>query len=1474
MTSIIYGKTGLICVLSYLLFWCFERKRSSRYKIVRSVSGLLGLSLCSPIGYAATASKTTTAPSAPSGFSAVWANTGEDKVTQSELRASTSGSAVVNSAWDGSSISVFGAKNEVVGFNVILEAGNLAASGVSVQLQTLTGPEGATISSPSPNPATIFDWTSRNIELFFVRYLQIKGLSYFGYNSGSEGYDERIVPRALETPFTGTGYVNDNGAWTDRPNHDAFYPDIAIPLELNPTFTVAQGTNQSIWVDIYIPKTAAPGVYTGNLIISENAQTTWTVPVQLTVRSFSLPDVPASKTMLFFGFSDLARRLTGNFFPDSGSAAFSTTANAALIAYKIAHRHKISLLADWQDQTADQPSAAVADALTGNLFTTGQQYAGPGTGTGNNVYSVLAYGGFRSAWQAPGETDVSETDVWKHAASWESWFQANAPATDRFVYLCDECNGSNSTPTPQQVDLWATWFKVAPGIGSLKTFATTGFDTGATVETDVDYIADTAIGNGPPNNTALWTGYVNAIHARGSEAMMYNPARPIAGSFTIEDDGVALRELPWAAYKKGLDRFFYWNSNYYWNFQSAGQVETNVFENAATFGSNQVVSDPSRGEWSVGHTNGEGVLFYPGTDVVYPQDSYGVNGVFASLRLKHWRRGVQDIDYVTLASAIDPVTTQEIVAAMVPKAFWDFTDLGGYVSEDISYSINPDDWEAARSQLAQIIEKQSALSALISPSGGNLGSQALGNSSASNIFTMVNTGSSTIQIAGIGTTGVNAGDFTVTSNNCGNSLAVGATCLISITFAPQAKGSRTGSLTVTDNTPTSPHLIALIGAGVGIPLGSVAPNFLTFTNQPIGATSAGQTVTLSNPGTQGLSIASISLGGTNSGDFAITSNTCLSVLAVGASCLVTVNFSPLAPGVRAASLTFTDTAGNSPQLVNLIGTVSSPATSGSAVATFKGSDATTLGDWTGIYGADGQVIANDLNNVPSYAQVSIAGAHSYTWTSLSNDPRALQVSSGASAHIASTYYSNGFSIDLNLTDNNAHNVSLYLCDIDYGARVEMIAIVDAASQTVLSTQTVAAFSTGVYETWSIKGHVQIQVIYDSGSDAIVNGIFFDPPPGVNISSAPFPSKLQFVPVTPCRAVDTRWAVGTFGGPELNPGAARDFPIPASACGIPSTAMAYSVNVTVVPDGPLGSLTMGPSGVTQPLVSTLNSDSRIKANGTIVTAGANGGIAVDVSDATHVILDINGYFVAGDSAALAFYPLAPCRVADTRTSNGDLGAPSLSAGISRTFPIIQATSCNIPPTARAFSLNFTAVPRGTLGYLSTWPAGQSRPLVSTLNAPTAAVTANAAIVPAGIGGAVNVYASDASDLVIDINGYFAPPATGGLSLYQVAPCRALDTRAGSGFFSGTLVADLAITSCHPPESAQAFVLNMTVLPQGSLQYATLWPTGQTQPAVSTLNAQDGAVTSNMAIVPVWSSSVSVFVTDKTQLILDISGYFAP
>jgi hypothetical protein len=286
----------------------------------------------------------------------------------------------------------------------------------------------------------------------------------------------------------------------------------------------------------------------------------------------------------------------------------------------------------------------------------------------------------------------------------------------------------------------------------------------------------------------------------------------------------------------------------------------------------------------------------------------------------------------------------------------------------------------------------------------------------------------------------------------------------------------------------------------------------------------------------------------------------------------------------------------------------------------------------------------------------------------------------------------------------------------------------------------------------------------------------------------------------------------------------------------------------------------------------SSDGRIKANAAIVPAG-NNAVSVYVSNTTNVILDINGYFAAPDSQTYQFYTLTPCRLVDTR-NNQDGG--SLQAGVKRDYLI--PPNCDVPTSAVAYSFNVTVVPSyGALDYLTVWPQGETQPLVSTLNDYTGTVVANAAIVPAGSNNTTAFYAhNNKTDLLVDIDGYFAAPGSGGFSFYPAAPCRAYDSRNNNGQpFTGERTVNIVDSPCAPPSNATAYVFNATVVPHGSLGYLSLWPDSEPQPVVSTLNAQDGFAASNMAIVPNVNGSTDAYAGNgDTQLILDISGYFAP
>ena len=637
---------------------------------------------------------------APSNIAQVWANEGGDKVWRSELRAAGDPNAVLNSVWDGTGVSLFGARNEVVAFNLVLEAPTTSAANVSVSLTSLAGPGGATITTTATSGDGVFNYVGRNIELFYVRYLEIKGLSVdLAYND----YDERHIPERCRRPYyvdeaASSTYVRSGGIgtgdWEDRPCHNQFYPEIAVPLEFHTPFTIPVGANQAIWGDIYIPKAMPAGNYAGTIEVTEGGELTWQIPIALRVRNFTLPDQPNAKTMIFYEWENVNDRYLGedNMWPEPGTPEYAQSIELIDRHFQLAHRHKMSLING--ELEIERMDDAWTSYLSGETFTPAEGYDGVGIGVGNGVYSIGTYGSW--SWREGG----TEADMWTNTDAWVNWFDAQAFATptDYFLYLIDE---SDNYP---QIEQWAQWMDNNPGPGQrLMSMATLSLPDAMDNTPSLD-IPTSGAGFGI---TSDWENALAALRADPSKRFfMYNGSRPGSGSFATEDEGVALRELAWGHYKKGVELWFYWESTYYNNYQG-GMGQTNVFQQTQTFGQYSYDSD-TRGQAGWNYTNGDGVLFYPGTDTRFPDESYGVSGPFASLRLKMWRRGIQDVDYLTLAASVNPTRTAEIVNEIVPKVLWEYgvEDPGDptWVLTDISWSTDPDVWEAAREELADIIE--------------------------------------------------------------------------------------------------------------------------------------------------------------------------------------------------------------------------------------------------------------------------------------------------------------------------------------------------------------------------------------------------------------------------------------------------------------------------------------------------------------------------------------------------------------------------------------------------------------------------------------------------------------------------------------------------------------------------------------------------------------------------------------------------
>jgi uncharacterized protein (TIGR03437 family) len=188
--------------------------------------------------------------------------------------------------------------------------------------------------------------------------------------------------------------------------------------------------------------------------------------------------------------------------------------------------------------------------------------------------------------------------------------------------------------------------------------------------------------------------------------------------------------------------------------------------------------------------------------------------------------------------------------------------------------------------------------------------QAIGTSSAVQAITIQNTGSAPMQISSIAING----DFSQTSTcSTTTGVAPGANCIVAVTFAPVARGIRTGTLTIVSNANSSPQIVALSGTGIGAAV-TLSTAILTFPNQTVNTDSAAQQLTVTNTGDSPLTITSVAA----SAEFSQT-NTCAAAVAPSATCSIAVTFHPIASGTRTGTIIINSNAVGSPQVVNVVG---------------------------------------------------------------------------------------------------------------------------------------------------------------------------------------------------------------------------------------------------------------------------------------------------------------------------------------------------------------------------------------------------------------------------------------------------------------------------------------------------------------------------------------------------------------------------
>jgi hypothetical protein len=674
-------------------------------------------------------------------------------------------------------------------------------TGVTVTFDKLTGPNGYELNSrpytgdindKSALTEHLFNYIGKEIELFHIGYPQWNGatvstgapyLVATNYRPGSD----LTLPQFRFDPATET-----------RVNWHKHVPDLALPMELmnpqnNHEFTVEHGKHQAIWADIYVPNDAPSGTYSGSVVVKINGQVNESVPIELVVRNFALPDEFTVENMLMFDMGYVNERFKN--WGMTGQEKIEALQNIS----KFAQRHRITLTTDTSffqtgvcrdsvggyanfvyDNNTKTPCLDPSNTdtkenwlsmldewlkpqVTGALFTSENGYDGPGVGRGADVYSIYSYfmspARFGDDAQHHGMEDIDTmTDVKNQAYPmtklflldwaplWNKWFAQNAPHAEYFYYMRDE--DARILPWDNELARLLDVMSVPTGERHMSVFKSKPVSVvmSRMKNGDTSNHWNYRPAYGPYEHVTDWGEreavrvhfvenfpYVDKWYlcngsgcehgSRWQDAMTFlesgpedhggfatNGHMPAQASFALE--GSYLRAGDWINQKfQPNKRRFYFMGNLWINdaFGSGPNKILNFWEDLHTHGNADDSWDNIKGYAAYEFYNGDGLLMYPGTDYHYQQHSYGINGAFASLRIKKWRRGIQDAEYIKMAKVINSTSVEQIIQGPAPRGYWEtpsaVPELAGdyFDSNKIAYSMDGNVYNTALEQLSQII---------------------------------------------------------------------------------------------------------------------------------------------------------------------------------------------------------------------------------------------------------------------------------------------------------------------------------------------------------------------------------------------------------------------------------------------------------------------------------------------------------------------------------------------------------------------------------------------------------------------------------------------------------------------------------------------------------------------------------------------------------------------------------------------------
>jgi hypothetical protein len=703
-----------------------------------------------------------------------------------------------NLVWSRDSIRIFGAKNEIVGFQLMIQATSTAkARQVNVSLESLrNGPH--IIRNRSHDPT---QYVGRSIEFFKEHYARVDSqgsgsgtLMWYFYpgHDSTDGHSNYAGP---------SGYYRPSG-----PGDVRYIPDALIPFE-SPTdgapFDIDRGKLQGVWIDISIPRSAAPGVYSGMVKVTEGKTLRRAIPLQLTVYGFELSDVTHFPA---WAYADRHGIVENFLVPDSWAKGSSLDSIMAAY-YRMGHRHRLEV--DETMSPADlYNEARLGGFFSGWRFSASEGYEGPGLNIGMPMYAIGIYDQYAAGVLTRGATLVhgehvftrdkgsfltegwavgragyvsddspnntkrftvtgisrdgktmtfandhlvqvpkhattlfclfknslarrsgfadaegfeTRTSWWRASNVWERFFRDSAHATVRVKYMIDEPWNvyADTAVNFYNIRTKKGWLTSNPGVGRDLKIIVTGKLDFPRMYPWIDYWMPSEgvyVPPPPPAGDSIPTGYVKAratwLQERGKHVGYYNSNRPAFGVTQMIDVSAGdARSGPWVAAKYGIEYYFVMFCNWYTQsdysmFPHRGRWDVWAkpvqYYNWDTAGPGPVDDHWGDRIW------GNGLLMYPGESRFFGGSSdKGIRGPIATIRLKNWRRGQQDYEYIYLARKLGlEKEVSRIIDSVVP---WAIDQRPGYVGSEMSrksqpaYPENGYRYEVARKAIAELI---------------------------------------------------------------------------------------------------------------------------------------------------------------------------------------------------------------------------------------------------------------------------------------------------------------------------------------------------------------------------------------------------------------------------------------------------------------------------------------------------------------------------------------------------------------------------------------------------------------------------------------------------------------------------------------------------------------------------------------------------------------------------------------------------